>query len=373
MNIKYLILRIGMACLRLLYMPIKLRRNENKITFISRQSNEETIDIALLSDFIKKNHKDMKVQVLVRFLKPGVLNLISYAFHMIEQMNAIATSRAVVLDGYCIVASILNHRNDTKIIQMWHSMAAIKKFGKQNLDREAGNSSTIADIMRMHRNYDYVVCPSKKTGDFFCEAFGCSNDRLVLFCLPRTDYIKEKCRFHKKDYGKEMILYAPTFRKSDSLNVKSLFEAIDYDRFTLVVKPHPLFQQDFTDMIKEMKLEGKVMVDNEKSTYDWMGACDRVISDYSAIAIETLVTEKPVYFYVYDIDDYEKKTGLNINPFRDIPSLSARTGEELRILLERDYDWKTYYKFRDEYLTADTDNCTEKLGEFIIGVANGNN
>ena len=90
------------------------------------------------------------------------------------------------------------------------------------------------------------------------------------------------------------------------------------------------------------------------------------------MAVESLVTGKPLYFYVYDIEDYEKNTGLNVNPLKEVPSITAKTGEELNALLEGEYDWDTLNRFRDDYLTADTENCTEKLAEYIIGVANGN-
>ena len=73
-------------------------------------------------------------------------------------------------------------------------------------------------------------------------------------------------------------------------------------------------------------------MDSEDGTFDWLGRCDRVITDYSAVAVESLVTEKPLYFYVYDIDEYEEKVGLNVNPVVEMPSISARTGNELRAL-----------------------------------------
>ena len=73
---------------------------------------------------------------------------------MLTQMYHIATSKVVVLDGYCIAASVLNHKPDTKIVQMWHALGTIKKFGYQVLGTEEGSDPDVARIMRMHKNYD---------------------------------------------------------------------------------------------------------------------------------------------------------------------------------------------------------------------------
>ena len=382
MKLKYEIIKIGILGLKLIYMPIRKRRKKDKIVIISRQSKNRSLDIALLSGYLEKQHPEIELKVLVRFIDSGVLSKIAYAFHVLRQMNEIATAKVVVLDGYCIVASVLQHSNDTKIVQMWHSMAAIKRFGWQTIDKKGGHSRELAGIMCMHKNYDYVIAPSEITGRFFCEGLGCDSDKIQQFCLPRIDYIKQLCRNTKENDGKEinniginstheMILYAPTFRKNTGLKVKELFESIDFDRFELVVKPHPLFEEDFAGIIQEMGIEGNVIMGSEKSTFEWFAICDRVISDYSAIAIESLVTGKPLYFYVYDIDEYEEDTGLNVNPLHEVPTISAKSGTELKQLLDNQYDWTAYEKLSEMYLRADTEECTKKLAEFIIGVADG--
>ena len=51
-------------------------------------------------------------------LQGGLVNKIGYVFHMFIQMYHISTSKVVVLDTYCIVASVLKHKKETKIIQI---------------------------------------------------------------------------------------------------------------------------------------------------------------------------------------------------------------------------------------------------------------
>lgn len=82
---------------------------------------------------------------------------IKYAGEMFRQMKALATSKVAVLDGYCILASMLNHKSDLKIIQIWHALGAFKRFGKSILDKESGKSSKTAAAFKMHNNYDLIA------------------------------------------------------------------------------------------------------------------------------------------------------------------------------------------------------------------------
>ena len=384
MSLKHTVLKLGVAGLRAIYAPLKLQKTKNRIVILSRQSKSETMDIRMLREYIEQNHPETEIKVLVRFIEPGIGSKIAYGFHVLSQMKEIAASRAVVIDGYCIAASVLDHKPETTVIQMWHSMAAIKKFGRQTVGKEGGSSAEIADIMCMHRNYDFVISPGEETGRLFCRGFGCSEDRLVNLCLPRIDYISDagtgdlpelpagmkKSADESRD--RELLLYAPTFRKNEGLRIGELIEAVDFDKFTLVIKPHPLDVEDISREIRECGHEEDIIVDDTYGTFAWLKVCDRVITDYSAVAVESLVTGKPLYFYVYDIDEYEEKVGLNINPLEEVPGISAADGAALRKLLREPYNYEEQKGFREKYLTAGTEDCTKQLAEFITGVANGN-
>ncbi len=77
---------------------------------ISRQSNDIVLDFKLIKEEIEKHNK-YKVVVLCKKLEgkeqATLFDLVKYGFHMLRQMYHIATSKAVILDTYCIVISIL--------------------------------------------------------------------------------------------------------------------------------------------------------------------------------------------------------------------------------------------------------------------------
>ena len=114
-----LIIKIGTLFLNIIYLFIKLIPTKNKITMISRQSNDEPMDFRLIREEIEKRDKNIKVVVLAHQLDGGInstlLNKIKYVFHMFRQMYNIATSKVVILDSYCILISILKHKKTLKV------------------------------------------------------------------------------------------------------------------------------------------------------------------------------------------------------------------------------------------------------------------
>ena len=112
----------------------------------------------------------------------------------------------------------------------------------------------------MHKNYTYIFSSSEFCCRFFAEAFNASIDQMVVMPLPRLDLLYDSAHIanvKKKilnqypqlmDKRKKIIVYAPTFRKEGGsfeekeleAAAEKLAEAIDYERYNLVTKFHPL-------------------------------------------------------------------------------------------------------------------------------------
>lgn len=351
--------------------------SKKKVTIISRESDTRTLDIAMLEAELLR--RGINVKVLSRLLtKERSLKALGYAGHVFRQELAILNSDVVVLDTYCIPVSMIPHRKGQKVIQMWHALGAVKKFGWQTVGMEGGSSERTARIMRMHKGYDHVVCASDITAEHFCEAFGTERNKVVKYGLPRIDYIKSVSRGERRDDmrkkifsaypelasgDKETVLYAPTFRRDRAVDVKSLVDAIDLSRYNVVVKLHPLYRGEAEPA------EG-VIYDEMFSSFDWLAAADIIISDYSSLVIEATLADRPMYLYTYDLDDYEANTGLNMD-FESEP-IAPYVFSDAKVLaaaMERDYDIEKLRAFRDRYVDIDTENCTSALADFIEGLA----
>ena len=371
-----------------------MRDRTERVAIISRESDTRTLDISMLE--AELDGRGIDVTVLSRLLtKERSLKALAYVGHVLRQEAAILTSDVVVLDTYCIPASMIPHRKSTKVVQMWHALGAVKKFGWQTVGKEGGSSERIARLMKMHRGYDYVVCASDVTARHFCEAFKTDASRIVKQGLPRIDYIKSisagdrredmlakiYSRYPQIKQGsagteenpKKTILYAPTFRRGRAVDVESLIEALDLTKFDLVVKLHPLYRADDADAGAT-----SIIYDDEFSSFDWLAAADIVISDYSSFVIESTLADKPLFIYAYDIDDYESNTGLNIDfdsepiapyVFRDAEALAAAVDRTFNGTGGKPgYDMEALHAFRDKYIDIDTDGCTTALADFIVSL-----
>ena len=183
-------IKIFKVLMNIIYKLFKLFKTKNKITFISRQSNKIGIDFRMLIEEIEKESPNTQIVVLNKELNKSIISKIIYFFHMFIQMYHIATSKVVILDGYCIMISILKHKKDLKVIQIWHALGSLKKFGYSTLGKKDGRNSKIAKLMEMHKNYDYVLTSSEVSRQFFREAFNVQDEKMIIMSLPRVDYLQ---------------------------------------------------------------------------------------------------------------------------------------------------------------------------------------
>jgi len=362
---------IGKFLLNILYFFLKLFPSRNKIVMLSRQSNKVSIDFQYIKEEITKRNCNVEIKLLCKILHKSPIERIKYCFYIIKCMYHIATSKVCVVDGYSIPISILKHKKNLEIIQIWHASGAIKKFGYQALSKKEGRGTDIAKIMKMHKNYSHVLAPSKATAKFYVDAFGINIEQIIINGLPRLDYIlstnNKTLNFLQEypDYAdKKTILYVPTFRKdSDSFDaVKSLEKCINFSKYNLIVKAHPLDKKDVS----------KYTVDKKYNTYDLLKIADYIITDYSAVAFEASILDKPIYFYLYDIDNYKKVRGLNINLFNEMSNCTSKSAEIIMSLIENEtYDFNQLKKFKFKYMGNDYFNNTEKLVDFIFSFLDG--
>lgn len=367
------IIRIGISIakgfLNIIYFFVKMSPTKNKVVMLSRQSNKPSIDFDLIQKEILARTNEVEIKVLCKILKNNIKERINYCFYILKCMYHIATAKVCILDSYSIPISILKHKKELEIIQIWHASGAIKKFGHQSLNKKEGRGIGIAKIMNMHKNYSHVMAPSKITGKFYSEAFQADKDKIFVNGLPRIDYLldkelgKEKIESFYKEYpkfkNKETILYVPTFRKDkDCTNIiKELINNINFEKYNLIVKLHPLDKSSEVD---------EYIVNKKYNTFDLLKIVDYIITDYSAVAFEASVLNKPLYFYVYDINEYKKTRGLNVNLLKEMNNSASTNIKEIIELIENNkYDYQELEEFKNKYMECETNN-TKKLVDFIF-------
>jgi CDP-ribitol ribitolphosphotransferase len=366
--VKYLLLRIFKCILKIVYFFLKLLpTNSKKVVFISRQQNVPSLDFKLLSRDIKSIDSSYQVVFLCKKMKTNKPYLIRYCFHLIRQMYHLATSKVCVVDSYCICVSVLKHKKSLTIIQIWHAIATVKKFGYQTLSKKYGRNQKTAKILKMHNNYDWVISGSTSMIPVFAETFNVSLECVKPIGTPRIDYLinnnrqimkKVKTKYPELN-KKKVILYAPTFRKKENLSFDKIIDTVDFDKYNLIIKSHPVK--------KEKVYDSRVYKCPEFSTMELLTIADYVITDYSAISIEAAILNKPVFFYIYDYEKYIKNNGLNIDLKREMKGCCYKKFNSLyqKINVGK-YDYEQLKKFKDKYVSHQQGNSGLILANYIV-------
>lgn len=352
--------------LRVIYAPMKLFKTKNRIVYLSRQSNEKSLDMTRLEKEIKNICPDTQQVFRLRMIPDGIGEKISYCLGVLGDMYYLATSKVAVLDTYSISVSCLKHKDELKVIQMWHASGAVKKFGLQCLGTKEGRDEKISRAMCMHENYDYVIAPGKATAAFYMEAFGCKAECIKLCSLPRIDELLEDTgstsRFFRENPDlsqKKIVLYLPTFRDGEAAAVKMLKKEFENQQdYHLIVSTHPLFSK--------VEKDDRFYFKGDFSTYDLLKAANAVITDYSACAFDACVLMKPLYFFVPDYDRYSAARGMNIDLKNELPkAVFEDAGELLSQMKNGEYDYDSLYSFKTKYMEKAGAENSKVLAKFI--------
>ena len=302
--------------------------------------------------------------------------MISYIGHIFVQMYHIATSKTVVLDSYCIAVSVLKQRRSLRVVQIWHAMGALKRFGLSILGEEEGSDPKLAKAMRMHRNYTHVLASGKACVKPFAEAFGCDEKSIVIGSLPRVDRlmseeIKQRTidkifdiyqeLKQAKDCDKKIIVYAPTFRKHKDISteIEDLINTISSEERIIVIKKHPLMKLCIED-------RPGVIIDDTFSTEEMLYIADYVIADYSAIVFEAALLNKPMCFYAFDLDEYMASRSFYLDYEKDMPGAICKDVDEVEtVLKDFCFDLEAVKNFAHNYVEK-TEGVTKELANLVL-------
>ncbi|MCC8182175.1 MAG: CDP-glycerol glycerophosphotransferase family protein [Clostridiales bacterium] len=362
---KRILLAIAKAGLSLLYLLFRPLRVKNKVVMLSRESDTPPIDFALLREELARIAPETEVVMLCR-KQTSRTNPVTYCLFLVRNLYHIATASVAVSDTYSIPLCVLHHKPELKIVQIWHAVGAVKRFSYQCLDKPDGHSSAMAEQMAMHRNYDYILCASEATRHIYAQAFDALEERILPLGMPRIDYIQRPDPDIRERYlaqrpqlrGKILALYLPTFRDGVDEGVQALVEAASgQPEVALLVKPHPLSRFELPEENRTAR---------GWSTYDLMKVCDVIVTDYSAASLEASLLHKPVYFYLFDKEQYMETRGLNIDPEAELPLASFRRADQLlESVALGGYDLAALEAFRARYIETADRNNTADIAAFL--------
>lgn len=245
-----------------------------------------------------------------------------------------------------------------------------------------------SNVLRNFLSAEYILSPNRFTTDIFSNGFKLKNiynGTILEEGYPRIDLtvnadkgeIKQQLKDENIDLGnKKMILYAPTWKGDKVSEPRDDIEQIYQDitrieesvgnEYKVVVKIHPfLYPYAKSNPI----LEGKLVSDTFE-TNELLSITDILITDYSSIFFDFLVTGKPILFYMWDYDDYNQNRGMYLD-IDDLPGPIAKDADQLiqdirTIEVVHEKYKETYNYFVDKFCYHDYGNVTEKVVKTIF-------
>lgn len=241
-------------------------------------------------------------------------NVFAIARHSDDHLRYLASAKYIITNVslpfyYC-------KKEEQVYVNTWHG-TPIKSLGFDMPDAPV----TISNVLRNFLSTDYIISANPFLTSVFLDKYkldGLYEGTIIEEGYPRNDRLfhtdKAEIISNLQKYGididskKEIILYAPTWKGNDYnrpeidvneyIDFKRTVESmIDTDRYQILLKPHQV-------VYKELKKSGRMndsLIPAFIDTNELLSITDILISDYSSIFYDYLVTDKPVIFSFYSI------------------------------------------------------------------------
>lgn len=201
-------------------------------------------------------------------------------------------------------------RRNQLIVNLWHGVP-FKRVG--------------VEISRPVPASDFVLASSPTTSDLVQRMYSTGRAPEILpIGLPRNDLIRESSSQGRT--GRKRIAWLPTYRHSTVGEIRDdgwveatglgmsigqlreLDEGLANLGMEAVLKPHPMTELKVPVDLRAIRLWNDA--DWPGSLYKQLGQFDALLTDYSSVALDFAISEKPVFLLACDRDKYQDSRGL---------------------------------------------------------------
>lgn len=223
------------------------------------------------------------------------------------------------------------------IIQMWHGIP-LKTLGLADKTLSINKKEK---VLKIAGRYNFFISSSVLYSTLFSASYGIDYSKFILTGFPRNDYIFIKknesllSKYYSKGSKKKyFVLYAPTFREWEQT---VLFPFNDFDKEVL---EKALIENNIYLFIRFHINEKLGEIKNLKNIIEFnvsiqpdinivLNEFDALLTDYSSIYFDFLLTGKPIGFIPYDLEIYSKKRGFYFNYNSITPGKKIHTFKDL--------------------------------------------
>ena len=210
------------------------------------------------------------------------------------------------------------------IINLWHGVP-LKKIAL--LDPNLKKAARIYFKKIFSENYTCILTTSHELIPLMARSFAVSEDKIKVWGQPRNDGLFQKNDCHEilgqlfpdlPEYTKT-VLYAPTFRDYGQVQLfpfkdfdqKQLEAFLEEKNMLLFIRTHVAEQGSAAPYLgKRIRFLGNEQAEDVTGI---LNIFDCLITDYSSIYIDYLLTDKPMIFLPYDRQQYLDGRGMNFD------------------------------------------------------------
>ncbi|MFD1363693.1 CDP-glycerol glycerophosphotransferase family protein [Lentibacillus salinarum] len=192
---------------------------------------------------------------------------------------------------------------------------------------------------------------------------------LTFKTMKEINLIKDKLGV---DNSKKVILYAPTWRgglSEKSFDVQKLMndlERLSYLDANIIFRGHPVAE----GLLQDINIPNIIGVPNKFDINEILGITDVLITDYSSVFFDFLVTGKPIVHYVYDYEKYTEERGLYFG-LEELPGEVVQSSDQMiasvrNLLLTSFQPTNKYLEAKAKYVYKDDGNVSKRVIDWFL-------
>jgi CDP-glycerol glycerophosphotransferase len=361
-----------------LLLPIK----ENKIFFFSYYGKQYGCNPKYISEQLLRQYPKGTYDIVWALNEPSIkLRDVRVVKTMsLKYFYELCTSKVIITNFR--TTGLYVKRKNQYYIQTWHSSLRLKQIEK---DAESNLPEHYIQMAKKDsKKCDLLLSGCKFSTSIFNRAFWYDGD-IFEHGTPRNDILLKN---NKEDFKSrileninitptnKVILYAPTFRKSDSLEVYQLeyskiinqLKESHGGEWTFLVKLHPHLISKSKELVYGEDVKDVTTYDDIQ---ELLSISDVLITDYSSLMFDFTLTGKPCFLYAPDLENYlanDRNLYFNI---KDLPFDHAINMSQLLSNMHQ-FNQKQYNRKLKEFSlrtgTYENGQAAEKLAKHIYEV-----
>ena len=359
---------------------------KGRVVFVENNGSTLSENFSLISQRLEKHLEYSQETVFLHETTAGLKGRLDNSK---ASMRALAEAEYIFLNDASQLVSCLPLRDGTRAFQLWHACGAFKKWGLSCVDLKYGADARMFKKHPYYANLSLVSVSSPDVSWAYQEAMGIADASTIKpLGVSRTDVFfnqgflvqsKEKlARLFPAADGKQVILYAPTFRGRPAtaatphdLDIRMLKERFA-DTNVLIIKQHPFVKDAYA--IPEECASFAYEVSGELSISELLACADVCITDYSSIVFEYSLLDRPICFFATDLEDYRSWRDFYYDFEEMTPGPVFTTSEDVVNWVDATahrFSNDRIAEFRDKFMRAcdghSTDRiCTEVFGSTLV-------